>query len=124
MKRLFICMKLAVLAIAAMIFVGCASSGVKVTEDQTSSFVKGQTTRAQVIQALGNPTSQTKMSDGTRIISYSYARARTRPTTFIPIVGLFAGGTDTHGSSVTLSFDANDKLIDITSMENDISTHH
>ncbi|MCL2873153.1 MAG: outer membrane protein assembly factor BamE [Betaproteobacteria bacterium] len=117
-------MKLAILAIAAMVLIGCASSGVRVTEDQTSTFVKGETTRSQVLQALGDPTSQTKMSDGTRSITYTYAKARARPATFIPIVGIFAGGTDTQASSVTLRFDANDKLIDITSMESAISTHH
>lgn len=87
------------------LLVGCASSGVRVTDSQMSQFVEGKTTQQEVVAALGEPTGVTRNFDGTTTLIYTYAEARTRATTFIPIVGLFAGGVDTRSNSVAMSFD-------------------
>lgn len=112
---------LATIAIAALLS-ACASSGVKVTEDQTSGFVKGQTTRSEVISKLGKPTMQTRLSNGTRLLQYTYAESSVRASTFIPIVGAFVGGADTSTSNVQLSFDEQDRLTDITHSEGEIGS--
>lgn len=112
-----------VVAVAASLF-GCAATGVQVTEAQTSGFVKGETTRSEVLQTLGSPTMQSTMPDGTRMVMYTYAEATVRPSTFIPIVGAFVGGTDSRGSSVVLRFDSEDKLIDTSSSESSYGTAH
>src|SRR5690554_6309650 len=96
--------KIAAIA-AALILAGCASSGVRVTDDQMSQFKEGQTTKQDVIAALGQPTTTMRNSDGTTMVMYTYSEARTRGSTFIPIVGAFAGGVDTRSSNVVLTFD-------------------
>ena len=104
-------------AVLAAVLAGCASSGVQVTEEQTSKFVKGKTTRSEVIQSLGPPGSQTKVSDGTTLISYTYAEMKTHPMTFVPFVGAFAGGADAHTHTVQLRFDAKDRLQEMTTVD-------
>lgn len=100
----------------------CASSGVKVTEDQTSGFTPGQTTRQEVISRLGKPTMQTRLSDGTRLVQYTYAESSVRASTFIPIVGAFVGGADTNMSNVQIRFDNQDRLIDMSHSEGEMGS--
>lgn len=114
-KRLLILCFFALLA-------GCASSGVRVTEAQTSGFVKGETSKSDVLNALGKPTSQLRMSDGTSTLIYSYSEISTRPATFIPYIGLFVGGADTRSNSVILKFDKNDKLLEYASSDSEMGT--
>lgn len=91
--------------ILAATLTACASSGVRVTDDQMSQFREGQTTRQEVITALGSPTMNVRNADGTSALIYSYFEARTRGSTFIPIVGAFVGGADTRQNTVTINFD-------------------
>jgi outer membrane protein assembly factor BamE (lipoprotein component of BamABCDE complex) len=96
--------KLAAIA-AALTLAGCASSGVRITDEQMSQFKEGQTTQQDVITALGQPTTTMRNADGTTVLMYTYAEARTRGSTFIPIVGAFVGGVDTRSNNVMLTFD-------------------
>ena len=86
----------------ALTLSGCASTGVQVTDDQIAQFKEGQTTKQQVIATLGQPTTTMRNSDGTTMLMYTYAEARTRASTFIPIVGMFTGGVDTRSNNVVL----------------------
>ena len=105
---------IAAIAFAAAL-AGCAASGVKVTDGQLSSFKAGETTKAQVIAAIGAPTMQMRLADGTSMVVYSHYEAKVRPETFIPFVGGFVGGSDSTSNTATLRFDASDRLIDTTS---------
>lgn len=96
--------KIAAIAVA-LVLAGCASSGVRVTDEQMSQFKEGQTTQQDVITALGQPTTTMRNADGTTVLMYTYAEARTRGSTFIPIVGAFVGGVDTRSNNVMLTFD-------------------
>ncbi|MDR0274842.1 MAG: hypothetical protein LBI48_05810 [Burkholderiaceae bacterium] len=113
-------MKRLIVAAAAVLLIGCAASGVKVDERKVESFKPGVTTKAQVVAALGQPTSQMSISDGISTLDYSYAEASTRPSTFIPFVGPFVGGMDSTVSSVRFRFSADGKLMDITKSSMDI----
>jgi outer membrane protein assembly factor BamE (lipoprotein component of BamABCDE complex) len=84
---------------------GCIATGAKVTEDQLTQFHKGSTTIDQVVAALGQPTTSMLLPSGERMIMYTYVQAQTRPATFIPIVGAFAGGADSKSNSAMLTFD-------------------
>jgi hypothetical protein len=108
--------------LAGALAAGCASTGVNVSDQQTAAFVKGKTTRAEVVAALGPPTGETHMADGTRLIMYTYAEAKARAATYIPFVGAFVGGADSHGRTVGLRFDDHDLLLDITTTESSNST--
>lgn len=95
------------LAVLVMLFVllGCASSGKQIKAEQLQSFEKGRTTLPEVISCLGQPTSKTTTIDGHVVICYNYVQASARPESFIPIVGLFAGGVDSRSNNVTMTFD-------------------
>lgn len=108
--KLYMC--LLVLALA-----GCASSGVRISDEQLSMFQSGVTSREDVLQALGVPNFSNRLPDGSSILVYSHAQVNTRPETFIPIVGAFVGGADAYTSTTTLRFDADGKLVDSSTAE-------
>lgn len=102
---------------AAIILSGCASVGREVSSVQMDTLKKGETTTTQAIASLGQPTSVTRTSDGKQIFTYTFAHAQGRPESFIPIVGIFAGGSDVRSSMVMLTFDKNGILQDYTSTQ-------
>jgi outer membrane protein assembly factor BamE (lipoprotein component of BamABCDE complex) len=91
MKCIFICILL--LALSA-----CSTVGTKVSGAQLSEFQNGKTTEAQVIAALGKPDSVTINSEGTKTLVYTFFSTQVKAASFIPLVGMFAGGTDTQSS--------------------------
>jgi outer membrane protein assembly factor BamE (lipoprotein component of BamABCDE complex) len=105
-------MRKGMVVLAALMLAGCVSSGTKVDTTQIASFQKGKTTYAQVVQALGPPISVSTLSDGTRIIGYGYVHAEPRAASFIPVVGLFAGGADAQSQSVIFTFGPDGTLRD------------
>lgn len=94
----------------AFFLAGCASSGVRVTEEQIAGFKKGVTTEGDVIQKLGQPNIMQTSPAGKKFV-YSYAHVQMRPATFIPIVGIFAGGSDVKSSAAVFTFDTSGKLL-------------
>ncbi len=91
--------------ICAVVLVGCAASGVRVTEDQVKQFERGKTTYSEVIAKLGPPNHSMMLGNGMRIITYAYGEATARPATFIPIVGPLVGGADVRTTGATFTFD-------------------
>ena len=102
----------AILSVAILVS-GCGtSSGTKIDEAQISQFKTGVTTRDQVIQALGPAASTVQKSDGTSALVYSHMDATVRGATFIPIVGMFAGGADVKSQGVIFTFNSDGTLIE------------
>jgi outer membrane protein assembly factor BamE (lipoprotein component of BamABCDE complex) len=93
------------IALALLILAGCASAGVKVDPAAAAKIQKGVTTKDQVIALLGAPMTDTLSSNGKEIMAWSYAQARATGVTYIPIVGLFAGGADTKTTSFQVVLD-------------------
>jgi len=81
-----------------------AAPAVAQSED---GFKVGVDTLATVIAKLGNPNSTNAASDGTVVISYMTVNTRIKGASFIPIVGLFAGGATgkSRGKSFTFGAD-------------------
>jgi len=75
---------------------------VKVDEANLARFEKGKTTYAQVLTGLGTPTTNTLLPDGRRMLMYTWVDARARPQNFIPLIGPFIGGADSHSSSAII----------------------
>jgi len=92
-------------AVGALLLSGCVATGVQVDEKNLQSFERGKTTYGDVVARLGQPTSNTLLPDGRRMIMYTYMQAQARPENFIPIVGAFVGGADTRSSVVSITFD-------------------
>lgn len=82
----------------------CMSTGVKVDPQQVASFRAGVTTKQEVESRLGSPTVQSMLPDGTSILVYSFTSAQARPASFIPLIGMFAGGADVKSQSVSFQF--------------------
>lgn len=101
---------------------GCASTGVHVDQRQLGQFKEGVTTEADVLAALGKPTTSMVMSGGTKTLSYVSASVQIKGATFIPIVGLFAGGSDTNTSSVIFTFDKDGKMVSYQSSQTAFET--
>lgn len=101
----------------AGLLVGCAASGVKVTEEQAQSFKVGVSTYSDVLASLGPPTSSTLASNGTRTAVYTYAAVRAQAQNFIPYIGGLVAGYDTQSSSVVFNFDARGVLASTTATE-------
>lgn len=93
---------------------GCMASGVQVKPEQLSNFKKGETTKQQVISALGNPTARSVTADGSEMLIYNYAAYQARPASFIPLIGPLVGGADVQTSMVWFQFGTDGKLINYT----------
>lgn len=84
---------------------GCMSydteHGTQMTAEKIHQIKKGITTRAEVEALLGPPSSVTMLGNGRRVMSYLYTGTKgelhATPITYVPIVGLFAGGSKTSG---------------------------
>ena len=113
------------IVIAAMLgLMGCATSGTQISANQMATMEKGKTTYAEVVARLGKPLVSTVNGDGGRISMYSFSKSQIKGATFIPIVGLFAGGMKVEGNVVTFTFDANGVLKDYTSSDTHIDTRN
>lgn len=102
---------------------GCASSGVNVTAEQVSSLEKGKTTYQEVVAKLGPPTTISQSSDGTMMAAYTYSAYETSPATFIPYVGMFAGGGTARARTVLMRFDSSGVLADYTASDSQYNSH-
>lgn len=94
----------------------CVASGIHVTEQEAESFRVGRSTYADVRTALGEPTSVSSSSDGSRVAVYSYSAIMPRSEHSTPNVEPF-GGLDMQSSAVTFVFDANDILKETSSTQ-------
>ena len=89
---------------------GCATVGTKdITNDEIVSQIEvGKSTKAEIRTLLGEPSNKvfTSQFPGEKVEEwiYVYVRSTIRPATFIPIVGIFAGGSDTEHNTLTIRF--------------------
>lgn len=103
-------MKLALAAAVSLFIAGCASSGTQVSQNAAMQFKEGVTTEAQIVAKLGQPTGVTMSSGGIKTITYTGAQAQVKAASFIPIVGLFAGGSDIAVTTAAYQLDTNGLL--------------
>jgi len=97
------------------IMAGCVSSGTKVTADQQASFQPGTTAETQIIAKLGPPNNVATLADGSKMDSYMHIAASANAATYVPIVGLFAGGAKSTTDTVMFAFDPQGILKSTTS---------
>lgn len=86
----------------------CATSGRKINRRSVEELQKGVTTRAEVHRAFGKPQATGLAPDGKKYYMYQYTRAKSKPESFVPVVGLFAGGVDINQKILQIYFDEND----------------
>lgn len=85
---------------------GCATVGNQQISSYsiTSQIQIGKSTKAEVRSLVGEPTKVNFQENGKEIWEYVYKKAQVKPATFIPYVGLFAGGMTTQGNTLTIMF--------------------
>jgi hypothetical protein len=110
------------IALVAALLASCATSGTRVDPATVATFERSRTTYAEVEAALGQPSLNSVLPDGSRVVSYAYSQVQTRPATFIPVVGLFAGGADVHSESVTFTFSPDGVLRGGTALQGQVSS--
>ena len=86
---------------------GCASGGNKAIADPSASsqIINGKSTKADVIALLGEPNQVSADTTGREVWVYQHFDMKVRPGTFIPVIGLLAGGADTKSNSLVIIFD-------------------
>jgi hypothetical protein len=98
--------KLLILLGVVLGLAGCASSGTQVSMNTASKFKEGVTTENEIVAVLGRPSSVT-ITSGQKSIVYSGGQCQTKAATFIPVIGIFAGGMDCQSSSIVFLLDGN-----------------
>jgi len=102
-------MKKSILFFCLVLMVGCATTGnVQISDPATVSKIEeGKTTKAEVRGLVGEPTKVNFDTSKNEIWEYMYTKASAKPASFIPVVGIFAGGADMSGNTLTILFDKN-----------------
>ena len=102
-------MKKSILVLCLVLLVGCATTGnVQISDPATVSKIEeGKTTKAEVRGLVGDPTKVNFDMNKNEIWQYVYSKATAKPASFIPVVGIFAGGADMSGNTLTILFDKN-----------------
>lgn len=93
--------------LAAVLLTACAAVGHKIDQSQVEQIHKGDTTKADVLKMLGKPDQITNDGNGLESYQYMYAKVTPKGATFVPIVGLFAGGANVENEMVQVTFDSN-----------------
>ena len=98
-----------------LLITSCATTtGKRIDGTKIGEIKKGRTTRTEVISLFGNPENITNSADGTTVFTYSFASAGATPVSYIPVIGLFAGGMNIENESLLITFDENNTVKDYT----------
>nr|HBA7837788.1 hypothetical protein [Escherichia coli] len=93
---------------------GCSTSGNQKLKNETSQslqskIIKNKTTKTELLTKLGEPNTRTTLDDGNEQWRYFMYNNQFNATTFIPVVGLFTGGSQTQ--SKTLEIDCKGETV-------------
>lgn len=98
---------------ALVVLDGCAvQQGTKVDSNSISFIKKGQTTKADLIGKLGQPTTTTLDGAGKETLVWEYYKHTTDAKAFIPVAGLFLGSTEMEGSTFSVFLDKSSRVAD------------
>lgn len=98
-------------ALSVLLALGaCASAGNQVLKSESADsvdkmVVDGRSTKADVQKAFGDANDTSFTDNGNEIWKYTYAYATPTPESFIPVVGIFAGGADVDKKTLTILYD-------------------
>lgn len=82
-----------------------AAIGKPVTAEDVAQFKVGTATAGDVEAKLGKPQTVAHNSDGSEVFTYLATSTKVKGATFIPYVGLFAGGATSQVHTATFTFD-------------------
>lgn len=95
--------------IAIFLISGCSTSGNQNLKNETpqslqSKIIKNKTTKTELLTKLGEPDTKTTLDDGNEQWKYFISNNQFSATTFIPVVGLFTGGSQTQSKTLEIDF--------------------
>ncbi|HHT8269942.1 TPA: hypothetical protein ACT2TV_003187 [Enterobacter ludwigii] len=95
--------------IIAFLLSGCSTSGNQSLKNETpqslqSKIIKNKTTKTELLTKLGEPDTRTTLDDGNEQWKYFMSNNQFNATTFIPVVGLFTGGSQTQSKTLEIDF--------------------
>ncbi|HEM7438165.1 hypothetical protein QDQ35_23120 [Klebsiella aerogenes] len=104
---------------------GCSSTGNQSLRNETSQslqskIVKNKTTKSEITSALGEPDTRTTLDSGNESWRYFMVNNQINASSFIPIVGLFTGGSQSQAR--TLDIDFKGDIVSQWSFSENIST--
>ncbi|WP_155007306.1 MULTISPECIES: hypothetical protein [Klebsiella] len=88
---------------------GCSTSGNQNLKNETpqslqSKIIKNKTTKTELLTKLGEPDTRTTLADGNEQWRYFMYNNQFNATTFIPVVGLLTGGSQTQSKTLEIDF--------------------
>ncbi|WP_426725974.1 hypothetical protein [Enterobacter cloacae complex sp. 277I4] len=88
---------------------GCSTSGNQNLKNETpqslqSKIIKNKTTKTELLTKLGEPNTRTTLDDGNEQWKYFMSNNQFNATTFIPVVGLLLGGSQTQSKTLEIDF--------------------
>ena len=88
---------------------GCSTSGNQNLKNETpqslqSKIIKNKTTKTELLTKLGEPDTRTTLDDGNEQWRYFMYNNQFNATTFILVVGLFTGGSQTQSKTLEIDF--------------------
>ncbi|CZY73068.1 TPA: hypothetical protein OMS93_001380 [Enterobacter hormaechei] len=95
--------------IAIFLISGCSTSGNQNLKNETpqslqSKIIKNKTTKTDIMAKLGEPDTRTTLDDGNEQWRYFMSNNQFNAATFIPVVGLFTGGSQTQSKTLEIDF--------------------
>ncbi|MED8691591.1 hypothetical protein RCN26_00815 [Escherichia marmotae] len=95
--------------ISALLISGYSTSGNQHLKNETSQslqskIIKNKTTKSEIITALGEPETKTTLDSGNDEWTYSMDNNQFDATTFIPVIGLLTGGSQTQAKTLEIEF--------------------
>lgn len=103
-------MKRLVLGLVVTMTLAGGAMAKDITADDLAQFKVGEAARADVVHKFGRPMSTTTTSDGSTILVYGSTHGHVKAASFIPVVGLFAGGATGQSTFTVFTFDADGRL--------------
>ncbi|WP_180254161.1 hypothetical protein [Enterobacter kobei] len=100
-----------VFIITTLFITGCSTSGNQKIKNETaqslqSKIIKNKTTKAEIVSKLGEPDTKTTLDDGNEQWRYFMSNNQFNAATFIPVLGLFTGGSQTQSKTLDIEFNA------------------
>ena len=88
---------------------GCSTSWNQNLKNETpqtlqSKIIKNKTTKTELLTKLGEPDTRTTLDDGNEQWRYFMYNNQFNASTFIPVVGLLTGGSQTQSKTLEIDF--------------------
>jgi len=110
------------IVLAAALAACGASAGREVDKSKVAAYQKGVTSCSQIRTDLGQPLETATDVDGSKQLTYGKTETTLNGATFVPIVGLFAGGAETEYDFVQIKCDARDTYVEYKATKGKVNT--